>query len=717
MPLNKKDIWQTAPFVRLLIPFIAGVLIGYYCSISTNAIQILAIFSVLLLLIFPILSLTEKFRWRYLSGIAIHLLMVLFGAGLCNHQDIQKNCDWIGYHYQLNDPVLVCIQESLTQKTKSCKSIGKIIAVQHQKKWIKAKGYLLLYFKNAVNNASINVGDSIIILQPIQRIIGSDNPGSFDYQKYCALQQIHYQSYLPENGYLKINPVINHSALFYLYKTRNYILTILRNAVPGTNEKSVAEALLIGYRDDLDKTLVQSYSNTGVVHIIAISGLHLAMIYGLLIWLLKPFGNKKWTNYTRSMIILFVLWGFSFITGGAAAILRSAVTFSFMLISNCLGYKNNTINALAASAFCLLAYNPFLLWDIGFQLSYAAVLSIILYSKHINNWFYFKNKLVRKLWELNAVTLSAQVLTLPIILYQFHQFPNLFLFTNFIVVPLSGVILYAEILLIVVSPFNLLVNWMGKVTAFLISEMNGVIERTSRIPFALTENIPISLVQAILLYAAIIALVYWFLQKKKQAFYAVLSLLTATQILNCIYTYESTLQQKLIVYQIPKQSIFEIYSGRKYFAWGSVDDNSLPNIFQRTIIPSRRIYRVEINKNRIFLSAKEQIISAGQFHIQLIDSSFKAAEWRQKQPADLVIITGNPSFSMKDLVQIFECKSYVADCSNPLWKIRYWKKDAKNLHLQLHSVPEEGAFIIDLQQVKKIHHAKENTISTYLRFL
>ncbi|MBY0481315.1 MAG: ComEC family competence protein [Chitinophagaceae bacterium] len=717
MPLNKKDIWQTAPFVRLLVPFIAGILLGYYCSVSTKTIQIFAIFSILLLLIFSILSLTAKFRWRHLSGIAIHLLMILFGAALCNHQGLQKDADWIGYRYQLNDPVLVCIQEPLTQKTKSCKSIAKIIAVQHQKKWIKAKGYLLLYFKNSVNNASINVGDSIILLQAIQRIISSGNPGSFDYQKYCALQQIHYQSFLSEKGYLKINSHINHSVLFYLYKTRDDILTILRKAVPGTKEKSVAEALLIGYKDDLDKTLLRSYSNTGVVHIIAISGLHLAMIYGLLIWLLKPFGNKKWTTYSRSAIIFFVLWGFSFITGGAAAILRSAVTFSFMLISNCLGYKNNTINALAASAFCLLVYNPFLLWDIGFQLSYAAVLSIILYGNYISNWFYFKNKLLQKLWQLNAVTLSAQILTLPIILYQFHQFPNLFLFSNFIVVPLSGFVLYAEILVLLFSPFNLLMNWMGSITAFLIGEMNGVIERTSRIPFALTENIHMSLVQTILLYAAIIAIVYWLLQKKRQALYVALSLLSVIQILNCFYFYESSHQKRLVVYQIPKQSFLEIYSGTKYFAWTNANNNLSTDIFQRTILPSRKMYRVEMGKNNNFCTASEQLIRAGLFRIQLIDSSFKASEWPLKQPADLVIITGNPIFRMTDLVRIFDCKNYVADCSNPVWKIHYWKKDAKNLHLQLHSVPEEGAFIIDLQQVKKIQHAKENSISTYLRFL
>lgn len=524
MPLQPINSWQSAPFLRLLIPFAIGILSAYYFNITASLLQKIAVFAILILLIFSLASITIKFKWMAISGYAIHTLLFVFGVAICNQQDLRKQNSFIGYHYCKNDSIIAIIQEPLIQKRKTWKTIANIVAVKHQGKWIKAKSKLLIYIKNNHLAQQLSTGDTIELAAPLQIISNNFNAGSFDFVRYCAFQQIYYQLYLPDSAklFFRKNPA---SPKKYLYKTRDYILGILKKAIPEKTAQSVAEALLIGYKEDLDKSLVQSYSNTGVVHIIAISGLHLTMIYSLLLRLLQPFGNKRWNIYLRSGIILIVLWGFSFITGGAAAILRSAVGFSFLLISKSLGYKNNTINAIAASAFFLLAYDPFLLWDIGFQLSYTAVLGIVLFSGYIEHWFFFKNRLLQLIWQVNAVTLSAQVLTLPIILYQFHQFPNLFLFTNFLVVPLSGLILYAELLVLVVSPIPIFLKWIGLLTSFLINQMNGIIERTNRIPFALTKNIEINLPETILLYILIVSLLVWLIYKNNKGFILTLTIL------------------------------------------------------------------------------------------------------------------------------------------------------------------------------------------------
>ena len=467
---------------------------------------------------------TLKFKWMVICGAAIQCLLFIFGALICNQQDLRKQPDFIGYHYSKNDSILASIQEPLIQKRKTWKAVANIVAVKHLGKWINTRSKLLIYIKNNQLAAQLTTGDLIEFTEPLQKISNNFNVGGFDFERYCAFQQIYYQLYLPDAAkiFFKKNAP---SLKSYLFKTRDSILGILKKAIPEKTEQSVAEALLIGYKEDLDKSLLRSYSNTGVVHIIAISGLHLTMIYSLLLRLLQPIGNKRWTNYLRSSIILIVLWGFSFITGGAAAILRSAVGFTFLLMSKSLGYKNNTINAIAASAFFLLVYDPFLLWDIGFQLSYTAVLGIVLFSGYIDRWFFIKNKLLRLFWQVNAVTLSAQVLTLPIVLYQFHQFPNLFLFTNFLVVPLSGLILYAELLVLLVSHFTILLKWSGQLSSYLIFQMNHIIERTNRIPFALTKNIAINLPQTILLYLLIASLLVWLIYRNKQGFIASLAFL------------------------------------------------------------------------------------------------------------------------------------------------------------------------------------------------
>jgi competence protein ComEC len=524
MPLQTINSWQSAPFLRLLIPFVIGILSAYHFNITAGFLQKVAAYSIFILLIFSLASITIKFKWMLVSGCAIHTLLFVFGATICNQQDLRKQNNFIGYHYNKNDSIIAIIQEPLIQKRKTWKVIANVLVVKHRGKWIKVRSKLLIYIKNTQLAKQLATSDTIEFAAPLQQISNNFNAGSFDFVRYCAFQQIYFQLYIPDSTILFFRK--NSSApKKYLYKTRDYILNILKKAIPEKTAQSVAEALLIGYKEDLDKSLVQSYSNTGVVHIIAISGLHLTMIYSLLLRLLQPFGNKRWNIYLRSVIILMVLWGFSFITGGAAAILRSAVGFTLLLISKSLGYKNNTINAIAASAFFLLAYDPFLLWDIGFQLSYTAVLGIVLFSRNIENWFFFKNKLLQLIWQVNAVTLSAQVLTLPIILYQFHQFPNLFLFTNFLVVPLSGLILYAELLVLLVSPIPILLKWSGLIASFLINQMNGIIERTNRIPFALTKNIAINLPETILLYILIASVLVWLLYKNSRGFVASVAVL------------------------------------------------------------------------------------------------------------------------------------------------------------------------------------------------
>jgi competence protein ComEC len=209
--------------------------------------------------------------------------------------------------------------------------------------------------------------------------------------------------------------------------------------------------LLIGYKDDLDKTLVQSYSNTGVVHVIAISGLHLGLIYWLLLKLFWPLQKRRDLKWLRPILIIAGLWLFSLLAGMQPSVIRSAVMFTCIVLGETWTRKSSIYNTLAFSAFLLLFINPYWLWDVGFQLSYIAVLSIVIFMQPIYNWFYIKNKALDFIWKLNAVTLAAQILTVPVSIYHFHQFPLSFMFTNFVAVPLSSLILLGEIVLCVVS--------------------------------------------------------------------------------------------------------------------------------------------------------------------------------------------------------------------------------------------------------------------------
>ena len=610
--------------------------------------------------------------------------------------NIENDPRWIGHSVKGKEPILVTLQEPLTEKPNSFKALAKAESVFVNGEWTMVNGNILIYFKKDSTAPTLQYGSQLIITKTLQPISNSGNPGSFDYKRYCASQGIHFQVYLQSNEYKVLNELKKNRLTDLLINSRNHVLALFRKWVPGQKETGVAEALLIGYRDDLDKDLVQAYSNTGVVHIIAISGLHLGMIYGLMVLILKPFRQIKWIRFIKPIAILLVLWGFSLLAGAAASILRSAVMFSFIVIGESLGRKTNIYNTLAASAFCLLVYNPYFFGDVGFQLSYTAVLSIILFMKPIYRQIHFTNKLLNHIWQLNAVTLSAQVLTLPIVLYYFHQFPNLFLFTNFIAVPLSGFILYGELLLLVFAKIPALALWIGKCISFLIAQMDGLIERTDSIPFSVTDNIQMGLAQVILLYFAICYLAFWLLHKRTHAFITGLSFMCIFFLLYRYTRFQQLQQHKLIVYNIPKYTAIDLIEGSRYLFAGDSVLNDQPALERFHLRPSRLQYGVTETEALSDIKIHGPVITGRQKTALIIRRSTHFSPMAEKIPVDIIILSGNPGVYLSQLATVFDCKQWVFDSSNPLWKIRYWKKDADSLHLRHHSVSEQGAFETDL---------------------
>lgn len=691
-----KQFWRAVPFLRLLIPLTAGILLEQYLDYPLLSIIITgtACFSVSCIVTF--LSLVKKYQLRWITGLCLQLLMLSAGSALVYFQNIEKDPDWIGHHIKEQVSLYVTIQEPLTGKPNSYKTIVKAEWMKTNDGWKKVKGNVLVYFKKDSTAPAVEYGTRLLIRKPLQLITNSGNPGSFDYKRYAAFQDIHYRAYLTIHDYRVLAGLKKNLLTGSLIQSRNYILSILKKWIPGRKESGVAEALLIGYRNDLDKELVQSYSNTGVVHIIAISGLHLGMIYGLLVFVLKPLRKRIWIRWARPLLILIVLWGFSLLAGAVASVLRSAVMFSFIVIGESLSRRTNIYNTLAASAFCLLFYDPHYFWDMGFQLSYAAVLSIVLFMKPVYKQLYFTNKILNTIWQLNSVTIAAQVLTLPLILYYFHQFPNLFLFTNFIAVPLSGFILYGELLLMVFAKITFLNSYIGKLISFLITEMNGVIERTDSLPFAVTDHIQVSLLQTIILFLAIGYLAWWLMLKKVRGLITGLVFITGFVFLDSLTSIRQRQQHKLIVYNIPNHTAIDVIDGKRYQYIGDQLLAEKGPLQRFHLTPSRTAHGVnEWGYLPNTVIAGRMILTAGK-SVLIINKSAHFLPVQKKIPVDIIILSGNPGIYLSQLAAVFDCKQYLFDSSNPLWKIQYWKKDADNLHLRHHTISEQGAFEVDL---------------------
>jgi competence protein ComEC len=691
------QLWKKAPFIRFLLPLMAGIIVQWNLRVPVQIWWWVLGICLLVIFAFFFIPFFSRFKLFLLNGITISIFFLSIGAMLAWYQDIRHNKQWLGNFYKENDVVMVTLDEPPVEKTKSVKADASVNFLAEDEKKIQVKGKIILYFQKDSLLQQLAYGSKIIFKKPLQEIKNSGNPGGFNYKRFSLFQGITYQVYLKPGEFTVLNEKNEKWLDKFLYSTREKVIHILRKYIPGEKEQGLAEALLIGYKDDLDKNLVQSYTNTGVVHIIAISGMHLALVYWLLVNLLKPLQRRKHIKWLRPILIIAGLWLFSLLAGAQASVLRSAVMFTCIVWGENLSKKTSIFNTLAVSAFILLCYNPYWLWDVGFQLSYAAVLSIVIFMRPIYDWFYIRNKLLDFIWKLNAVTIAAQILTVPVSMYHFHQFPNYFLLTNFIAVPLSSAIVLGEILLCVLSFFPVAAILAGKLLSFFIWMMNSYIERIEALPFSLWDGLQINIAQTVLLLAFVASISFWLMEKIKAGLKVGLIALFGFILLRSYSFLQSKRQQKLIVYNVPQRQAVDLISGRDYFFVG--DSDLLADDFVRNfhLKPSRILNRITPTAPLNDFLQYENYIVCRSKKIMMLDKSVSFIKPGNKEVIDLVLISKNPKVYISRLANSFDIKEIVFDGSVPAWKVQRWKKDCDSLHIPYYDVNEKGAFVMKLR--------------------
>lgn len=697
MPSYITHFWKKAPFLRLLLFMMAGIIVQWQLQLVVYIWVCVIAASLILLFSSQLLSFFKRFKLSFINGTAISMAFAAFGALLAWKKDIRNDKNWLGYSYSPEDMLIVSLDEPPVQKTKSVKANATVHYLLQNDKQVPVKGKIIIYFKNDTTLSQLEYGSLILFKKSLQEIKNSGNPGGFDYKRYSLFQGITHQVYLQPGDFSISRGKKERWLSKFLIDSREWVLNILRTNIKAEKELGLAEALLIGYKNDLDKTLVQSYTNTGVVHVIAISGLHLGIIYLMLVWMLKPLKKKRELKWLHPLLIIIGLWLFSLLAGAQPSVLRSALMFTCIVLGESAGRRTSIYNTLAFSAFLLLCFNPYWLWDVGFQLSYAAVLSIIIFMRPIYNCLYFKNKAVDFVWKLNAVTFAAQILTIPIGIYHFHQFPFLFFLTNFLAVPLSSIILIGEIILCVVSFIPAVALIVGKILAWLIWLMNSYVERVEVIPFALWDGLQVSIAQAILLVLLAAGLSFWLMERSATGLKWGLVALLGFVSLRSYSFIQTKQQQKVIVYNVPQKQAIDLVNGLEYFFIG--DTSLLADDFARNfhLKPSRIRYRIAPVDKIPGLFIQDNYFSWQSKRILLADTSVSYDSASEKQTVDLLIISKNPRLYMSKLVNSFTIKQVVFDGSTPQWKVNYWKKDCDSLGIPYHDVTTNGAFVMNLR--------------------
>ncbi len=557
-------------------------------------------------------------------------------------------------------------------------------------------GKTILYAGNRAGAADFLPGGSFFAPARLQVIEGPLNPGEPDFQRIHARDGIYTSAFLLSTQLRSADSTKGNSMHDLLYRQRMAMLRILRTYIGDSTASGLAEAILLGYRNDLSADLGQAYARTGVMHVIAISGLHLGLIFSILLFLFNFIPGARRRPWLPLLVAVPAIWWFSFLTGASASVMRSAVMSSLPVLGVLLHRRTWTINVCCVSILALLAWNPYWLWDAGFQLSYAAVWGILLYQRPLMHRVNFRHPAARWIWELIAVTLAAQVFTTPLVVHYFHQFPLLFLFANLVAVPLSSIILLGTMLICLLAAFPSKAAVAGEWTEWLIHFLNNFIRRIDMVPDAVVQHLYINSPSLGLIFGLIICL-HVSLRKggRKWLGLAAFCLSLVIAALTARWTLTNS-QTGLCIMQIKGHTAIIQLRGRH------AEQFLLPSLRQ----PAERVpfvtaavrthFRTTEYQSILLPQAAVQVLRTGRMTIIIVSGPcHKGLEGRMPR-ADIILLRVNAgASSLECWHKATGCVRFVADGTNSLWKIQQWREEAKKLPLRLHSTPLQGAFLLD----------------------
>ena len=437
----------------------------------------------------------HNFRTTLFFGIGIYLLFAV--AGVWRFQAFnQKPYFFTGGEFSAT------VLEILQEKPKSYQSVLKINRFSRNDSVFKTGEKVMVYFAKSEKAGQLKPGEQVVFSRNPQQVKNSEDFSDFDYARYLARKKIYRQVYLPDSHWTETG-LFNHSLMTVAEQTRLYLLEVFRNQNLGEKEFHVLSALTLGYKRGLDPETKRVFSAAGAMHVLAVSGLHVGIVFMILSFFFGFLKKQKRGKVLYLLIMVLSLWCFAFLTGLSPSVSRASAMFTLVVIGSVFRKNGNIYQSLVASAFVLLLLNPNNLFDAGFQLSYSAVFGIVFLQPRMVQIFTFRFRLTRYFWALLTTSVAAQIATFPVSVFYFGQFPTFFWISNLLVIPAAGVLIPLGILLLIFGGIPLIAVPLAKITGFVLHFVIYFLEIVEKLPFSVLE-LSVYSIELVLLYAVLI---------------------------------------------------------------------------------------------------------------------------------------------------------------------------------------------------------------------
>ena len=690
--------------VKILIATIIGILIERIANFGI-IIPIAGISAAVALMTFLYVKRKHRIshRYNFINGVSFFALWISFGMFITEYQRVPKP--------MLNDfgdgVKIGVISSPPEEKPKSFKATIKIINGNEYKKVAKPANEILVYFEKDSSHTPPEFGDLIGFISDVRYIESNGNPLEFDYQQYMSRQGIYCQAYIKNNEYEILQPAYQKGIKYYGAKIRQSLIDIYRESGIDGQQLAVLEALTLGYKADLEPETISTFQTSGAMHILAVSGLHTGIIMLITNLLLMFLNYSQTTRIIKCALIILTLWSFAAITGFSPSVCRSALMFSMLTVSQILNRNVSTYNTLAASAFILLTFNPLLIFNVGFGLSYLAVLSIIsimpfmqnLLPKfdpvHDSRWILVKKWVLKYFLGIVFVSIAAQIGTSILSIRTFNLFPTYFLITNILVIPLSYFIMVTAILLLSVSWCAPLMGLVTAILKFLLKMLTGSVSWIENLPASSINGIFITNPSAIFLYAALGFLIVFCHYKRALQLKIALIFICLFAASNALFDSAKNVNAQLIVYNKTKSSFYSINNGNNI----TIIANSA-KLDERSISPALDNAAL-VHSNLTEILATDTLSKIKDLFWQIDNKKFyilKSAHQIEIMkdvllPVDFIIVSENTFINAEMLTNNFKCENVIFDSSNTQKFVAARTSEYQEHGIKCFDVAKEGAFV------------------------
>ncbi|MCL2414188.1 MAG: competence protein ComEC family protein [Bacteroidales bacterium] len=507
---------QISPLIKLAISLIIGISTAQHVYFSPSfyptAVGIGAFLMILILLI------KQSYRNKvYHFGLSACVFMALLG--FLRTKQVDQSLNHAHFSKQNYSQLIAVIDDTPSVRERSVRTTLKVIGGKENRddtKYTPTMGKIMAYIAIDSLSTQLRYGDVITIRNRAQTTDSIKKFGNFDFRKFLKRKQIFHTIYLNQRSWQKIDENGGNPVRAYAIDVRdNFLETLSQQGITGA-EYAVTCAILLGYGAELTPEIRKSYQNSGTVHILSVSGLHVGLFAMVVMHLLFFLRGERWKLLLKAVIVLTCIWSYALITGFAPSALRSAIMFTFITIGKCVERQTSVYNSLATSAIVQLTYDPMMLYALGFQFSYLAVLGIVMTNNMFSKLWTPKNKVSKYVWECITVSIAAQLSTTPLSIFYFNQFPNYFILANIIASPLSVLIIPLGMAILVSAQISaFLAGIFGKILNYTIWVLNQSVSIIEWLPLSVWRNLNWSKFETVLAYLAIAFLLFAYFKRRR----------------------------------------------------------------------------------------------------------------------------------------------------------------------------------------------------------